>query len=212
MDRTRRPAISSGKGSNFAAIGTLEPDIEVWNLDIIDGLYPDAILGISRDEEESSVKPKYKRPKSKHKLKAKHKRHTTANDEYHVDSVLSLAANRFSTNLLASGSSDRTVKLWDLNKAQCAKSFDYHKNKVSSLAWHLEEATVLLSGSYDKSVIATDVRTTGERKRWKLESDIENVRWDPFDSSKAYVSFPNILFSEFVISYSRPQLIAEWYI
>ncbi len=34
---------NNGKG-NFVAIGTMDPDIEIWNLDVVDSMYPDAVL------------------------------------------------------------------------------------------------------------------------------------------------------------------------
>ena len=109
-----------------------------------------------------------------------------------MDAVLSLAANRKHRNLLASASADKTVKLWDLNTTKCAKSYSYHTDKVCSLAWHAAEPTVLLSGSYDRTVVAADMRAPeAKAPRWGVESDVENVRWDPHDPNYFYVSTEN---------------------
>lgn len=170
-----------GKG-NYVAVGTMDPDIEIWDLDTIDCMYPNAILGQAASAESSEKKNK----KGKKSKKAK------ANDAYHVDAVLSLAANRQHRNLLASASADKTVKLWDLNTTQCAKSYSYHTDKVCSLAWHNTEATVLLSGSYDRTIVAADMRAPDAKApRWGVESDVENVRWDPHDSNYFFVSTEN---------------------
>jgi len=171
----KKDAPEGGRG-NFVAIGTMDPDIEIWDLDIVDCMYPNAILGQGGQPE--TEKPKKKKKKSK-----------KARDDYHVDAVLSLAANRQHRNLLASASADQTVKLWDLNTTQCAKSYSYHTDKVCSIAWHPVEATALLSGSYDRTIIAADLRAPdkGQRK-WTVESDVENVKWDPHDSNYFYVS------------------------
>ncbi|KAH7023094.1 WD40-repeat-containing domain protein [Ilyonectria destructans] len=164
---------------NFVAIGTMDPDIEVWDLDTIDCMYPNAILGQGGNSE--AEKPKKKKKKAK-----------KANDEFHVDAVLSLAANRKHRNLLASASADKTVKLWDLNTTKCAKSYTYHTDKVCSLAWHAVESTVLLSGSYDRTIVAADMRAPDAKPtRWGVESDVENVRWDPHDSNYFFVSTEN---------------------
>jgi periodic tryptophan protein 1 len=171
-------APKDGRG-NFVAVGTMDPDIEIWDLDTIDCMYPNAILG-------QGANPESGERKKKKKKKAK------ANDEYHVDAVLSLAANRQHRNLLASASADKTIKLWDLNTAKCAKSYSYHTDKVCSLAWHKAEPTVLLSGSYDRTVVAADMRAPDVKvPRWGVESDVENIRWDPHDQNYFYVSTEN---------------------
>lgn len=38
----RRP---TGAPGNYVAVGTMDPEIEIWSMDTIEGLYPDAILG-----------------------------------------------------------------------------------------------------------------------------------------------------------------------
>jgi periodic tryptophan protein 1 len=162
---------------NFVAVGTMEPDIEVWDLDIVDCMYPNAILGQGGAELEGDMK-KAKKPKKK----------TKANDEFHVDSVLALATNRQHRNLLASASADRTVKLWDLNTTKCAKSYTHHTDKVCSLDWHPKEATVLLTGSYDRTVVAADMRAPDAKARWGVDADVENVRWDIHDPNFFYVT------------------------
>ncbi|PSN69779.1 periodic tryptophan protein-like protein [Corynespora cassiicola Philippines] len=166
---------------NFVAIGTMEPDIELWNLDVVDSMYPDAILGQGSEDAENAEKKKKKKKKSK-----------KANDSFHVDAVLSLAANRHHRNLLASSSADKTIKLWDLNTTSCAKSYTYHTDKVSSVTWHPVESTILLSGSYDRTIVAADMRAPDAKApRWGVESDIENVRWNPHDPNYFYVSTEN---------------------
>ncbi|KAK8144669.1 hypothetical protein G3M48_005487 [Beauveria asiatica] len=162
---------------NSVAVATMDPDIEIWDLDTIDSMYPNAILGPSADSNPSIVKPK-KKSKSK-----------KTNDNYHVDAVLALAANRKHRNLLASASADKTVKLWDLNTAKCAKSYSHHTDKVCSLAWHTVEPTVLLSGSYDRTIVAADMRAPDAKApRWGVESDVENVKWNSHDQNYFFVS------------------------
>lgn len=163
---------------SFVAVGTMEPDIEVWDLDIVDCMYPNAILGHGAEANGADPTKKQK------------KRSKKANDKYHVDAVLALAANRQHRNLLASGSADKTVKLWDLNTAQCAKSYGgNHTDKVCALDWHPKESTILLSGSYDRTAVAADMRAPeAKAARWTVDSDIEAVRWDPYDPNFFYVT------------------------
>lgn len=175
-------AASNGRG-NTVAIGTMDPDIELWNLDVVDSMYPDAVLGQGAEDAANADKPKKKKKKSK-----------KANDDFHVDSVLALAANRQHRNLLASSSADKTVKLWDLNTTKCAKSYTYHTDKVCSVAWNPVESTVLLSGSYDRTVVAADMRTPeAKAPRWGVESDVEAVRWNPHDPNYFYVCMQPLL-------------------
>ncbi|KAL7274011.1 rRNA-processing protein [Rhizina undulata] len=164
---------------NFVAVGTMDPDIEVWDLDVVDSMYPNAILGLGGQTNELGKKKKKKKK-------------TKANDEYHVDAVLSLAGNRQHRNLLASASADKTVKLWDLNTTRCAKSYQHHEDKVCALAWNPRDATTLLSGSYDRTVVWADMRAPEAKvPRWGVESDVEDVKWDPHDPNYFYISTEN---------------------
>jgi periodic tryptophan protein 1 len=177
----------TGKPShgNFVAVGTMSPEIEVWDLDTVDSMYPHAILGQPPSETPAESNGDNGSSKKSKKKKKKPK----ANDEFHIDAVLALAANRQHRNLLASASADKTVKLWDLNTGKCAKSYTMHTDKVCALDWHPTESTVLLSGSYDRTVVATDMRAPdAEAPRWVLSADVERVRWDIHDPHFFYVT------------------------
>lgn len=167
------PITAESRG-NFVAIGTTEPEIEIWDLDVVDGMFPNAILG---QQDEDAQRKKKKKKKAK------------ANDSYHVGAVQALAGNRSHRNLLASGSEDHTIKLWDLTTTQCAKSYNYHTSNVCALAWHPTNATSLLSGSYDRTVVWADMRAPDVKQpAWGVESDVETVRWDPHENHFFYVS------------------------
>ncbi|KAL4890546.1 rRNA processing protein Pwp1 [Aspergillus ambiguus] len=170
-------AAAEKTAGNFVAVGTMEPDIEIWDLDIVDCMYPNAILGQGGAEGAETGQAGGKK-----KTKGK------ANEAYHVDAILALAANRQHRNLLASGSADRTVKLWDLTTTACAKSYAHHTDKVCALDWHPTESPVLLSGSYDRTVVAADMRAPDAQARWGVDTDVENVRWDVHDANYFYVT------------------------
>jgi periodic tryptophan protein 1 len=183
-----RDNASADSKANFVAVGTMDPDIELWDLDVVDSMYPDAVLGQGSETATEVDKAKKKKKKKKSKK---------PNDNYHVDAVLSLAANRTHRQLLASASADTTVKLWDLNTTQCAKSYSWHTDKVCSIAWNPKDTTGLLSGSYDRTVVVADMRAPDAAvRRWGVESDVESVRWDPHDPFYFYVrssqSLPSI--------------------
>jgi periodic tryptophan protein 1 len=177
-------ALDQNPRGNFVAVGTMDPDIELWDLDTIDCMYPNAILGAGGDEEKTKGKAG--------KKKENRKKSRKPNDDYHVDAVLSLAANRNHRTLLASCSADKTVKLWDLNTTKCAKSYSHHTDKVCSIGWHPKETTVLLSGSYDRTVVAADMRAPDTTvPRWGVESDVEAVKWNPHDPNYFFITTEN---------------------
>ena len=194
IDKQVTSAATGDKVSNLLAVGTFEPDIEIWNLDTIDLLYPDLILGqhVADKLADSNGTAKKKKPKATLKQKV--------NDSYHVDAVISLASNHLAPNLLVSGSADTTIKLWDIETETCKHSYTHHKDKVGALAWHPTEATILLSGGSDKLVIASDVRTTSSAstsRQFKCDADVEGIQWDPTDPNFFYVATEDGMLSRF---------------
>lgn len=82
----------------------------------------------------------------------KKKKKKALKPDSHADAVLALSWNRDYRNVLASGSADTTVKVWDLATEQCSATLDYHQDKVQAVAWNPAQASVLLSGGFDKAV------------------------------------------------------------
>jgi len=83
----------------------------------------------------------------------------------HTDAVNSLAFNPASEFVLATGSADKTIALWDLrNLKEKLHSLEGHSDIVTSLAWHPHEEAVLASGSYDRRVIFWDLSRVGEEQ------------------------------------------------
>ncbi|PLW35652.1 hypothetical protein PCASD_10241 [Puccinia coronata f. sp. avenae] len=208
---------------NFIAVGTMDPEIEIWNLDVIDGLYPDAILGnnstpqdndsppVEKNSESNNVSKKSKKKKDK-KKKQQQQQSTTLNTNasltsatHHTSSVLSLSHNKLVRNLLLSASADSTIKLWDLNQAACGpsstftalRSFEMHTDKVQSAQWNPKEASVVLSGGWDGMLKVWDSRNAQEGVEVKVDSDVECLRWDPFNPQAFIVTLDNGLIQSF---------------
>ena len=180
---------------NFIAVGTLEPEIEIWSLDTVDAMYPDMVLG--RPDKTAAHVPVPLGTGKKKRKKTKARPTSTA---HHVDAVLGLSWNRTHRNLLASASADKTVKLWDLNRDPtitgeggegegALRSFDVHTDKVQAVQWNQAEPTVLLTGSYDRTVRTFDSRAPDAGVGAFLAADVEALRWDPFEPHSFYVSF-----------------------
>jgi periodic tryptophan protein 1 len=168
---------SGNPGINVAAVGMMEPDIVLWDLDTIDCMYPQGILGPTGF--------------NKDRKKKKRVRKEYPHNDYHVNAVLSLASNRQHRNLLLSGSADTTVKLWDLTNLACAHSYNYHSDKVSSVAWSPgpSSSSCFLSGSYDQDVVlANAVSPDTSPPRWRFQHDVEQVVWDSHNPNCFFVN------------------------
>lgn len=101
---------------NYIAVGTFNPGIEIWNLDVLDPLEPTATLG---GETTSTVMKKGKRKQQKQYIEGSHQ-----------GAVMCLSWNSTYRQALASGSADHVVKIWDVTTQQCSHTFTHHTDKV----------------------------------------------------------------------------------
>jgi len=97
----------------------------------------------------------------------------------HTDSVMDIAWNTEFRHLIASGSADKTVKLWDITKQTCLHTFTHHTNKVQSVVFNPVEHSVIATGSFDRSVVVMDAKSPSVGAKFAVTSDIEDVAWNP---------------------------------
>ncbi|CAD6949610.1 unnamed protein product [Tilletia controversa] len=207
----------AGSLGSYIAAGTMDPEIEIWDMNVVEGLFPDAILG------RKDLTQNLSEPLGTGKKKRKQSKPRVANATHHVDAVLSLSWNRVARNLLASASADHTVKLWDLSRpptsasssdpssggnslmtfSEAIRSFNLHDDKVQSVAWNTSGsaingglgssglASVLLTGGYDRTLKVLDTRSPDSAVCARVGADVEAIKWNPWRENEFYVSLEN---------------------
>lgn len=175
--------LKGGEKGNFIAVGSMEPSVEIWDLDVIDEVEPSLVLG-------GIVEKKKKGKKKSIKYK----------EDSHTDSVLGLAWNKEFRNILASAGADKQVKIWDVATGKCSITMDHHTDKVQAVAFSHHVPQILLSGSFDHSIVMKDGRKPSHSGyRWSVAADVESLAWDPHTEHSFVVSLENGIIKGFDI-------------
>ena len=112
--------------TNMVVVGTFLPMIEIWNLDS-ENCEPVATLG------NLPGGSKLKKVSGKKTLKMPN----PEEQESHTDAVMSINLNPHQQEYLASGSADKTVRIWDLDELACKAHYDkLHSDKVQVVRWN----------------------------------------------------------------------------
>ncbi|OEH76467.1 hypothetical protein cyc_05822 [Cyclospora cayetanensis] len=141
---------------NLVAVGSFEPLIQIWDLDILDSLEPVYTLGLQQQPQRESGR--------KRKSKKADRQITSPNA--HEGPIMSLCVSplkqyvedRKLGEALASASADETAKVWDLTTGSCLATYKHHTNKVQVALWHPSEASLLATASFDRTIRLLDVR------------------------------------------------------
>lgn len=155
--------------ANYAIVSSFTPEIDIWNLDILDVLEPEIILGKSINE-----------PLDK--------------DYNHSGAIISINLNPLSNDCLASGGDDGKVLLWDLNSTpnKAARMFKVHTDKVQSVKWNKSECNILASASFDKTIRMFDIRQNNNScSSINVHSDIECIDWSLMNKFHLLSSYEN---------------------
>ncbi|CAH1961226.1 unnamed protein product [Acanthoscelides obtectus] len=147
---------NSPKG-NYCAVGSLSPIIEVWDIDLVNVLEPAFTLGRSGS-----------RKKNKERIG-------------HTDAVLALAWNKTFDHVIASGSADHSILLWDMEKQVPNTTITAFGEKVQCLDWHRLESQTLLAGGCDSTARIFDCRTPEPHQKWSLDGEAERLYWNPLE-------------------------------
>lgn len=172
---------------SFVAVGTFKPDIEIWNLDVLDPLEPALVLKGAKDSG-GGAGGKKKKGKGGAAAAAGAGGSAAASTDSagHSDAVMGLAWNRLHRHMLASSSADRTVKVWDMDEGgRVLATYKHHLGKVQSVAWNPSEGTILASASFDRTAAVVDAREGpgGRVARYSLPADCEALVWHPHNSA-----------------------------
>jgi histone-binding protein RBBP4 len=85
--------------------------------------------------------------------------------EAHGAEVNCLAFNPFNEFVLATGSADKTVALWDMrNLSQKLHAFESHGEEVFQVGWSPHHETVLASSGADRRLMVWDLSRVGEEQ------------------------------------------------
>ncbi|CRG97013.1 rRNA processing WD-repeat protein, putative [Plasmodium gallinaceum] len=175
------------QNKNIVAIGTLNSDIGLWDINNIDTLEPLSYLGNSHED----IKKEEKKKKMQKKEKKEKKKNYENNLRGHTDCVTCLNSSTLINNLLCSGSKDSTVKLWDLSNLSPLHTFTFHKKKINNVAFHTKEKNILFSTSSDKTLKIYDIRKNTFGLNINLTSTPESTIWSKYEEHVIFLSDVN---------------------
>eukprot|EP01134_Creolimax_fragrantissima_P004641 CFRG4641T1 len=90
----------------------------------------------------------------------------------HEAEVNCLAFNTFRNNLCLTGSSDKTVALWDVRKfGEPLHVFEFHDGEVFQVEWAPQNETFFMSGSADSRIHVWNVAEIGEQQNFEDAED-----------------------------------------
>ncbi|KAI9787308.1 MAG: Histone acetyltransferase type B subunit 2 [Peltula sp. TS41687] len=90
----------------------------------------------------------------------------------HEDAINALSFNPASEYILATGSADKTIGLWDLRNLQHKlHALEGHQDAVTSLSWHPFEEAILGSAGYDRRIMFWDLSRVGEEQSPEDQED-----------------------------------------
>jgi periodic tryptophan protein 1 len=109
--------------------------------------------------------------------------------------------------VLASGSADCKVKLWDLFSSKCQSTLEHHSDKVQSVRWHSTEEKILASGGLQGHFYVRAVDNPGSGISAAVPAAIEGLAWNPFRPDELALSTEDGYFYSFDVRKTGSPLV-----
>lgn len=161
--------LDTENSGNCLAVSSFDTGIEIWDLDLMNPVEPVTTLGGTK-----LSKAKKRRKPTKKLVSGSH-----------TDSVLTLANHPTRNNLLASGSADCSVKIWDVFESSCKMTITTFYDKIQTVNWSPHDEKLLAVGGFDKEVALINADTPKLKQSFLTPGVIEKVQFSPYD--------PNVL-------------------
>eukprot|EP01132_Coremiostelium_polycephalum_P005365 gene5365-6695_t len=94
----------------------------------------------------------------------------------HTDPIEQLAWSPVHPDILATASSDKTVKLWDIRSGKSTHSINTGGENIN-LTWYFD-GSYIASGSRDDQVSIIDAKNAKILKAYKFNEEINEITWD----------------------------------
>jgi len=180
-DASAGAAADKTRGS-FIAVGTFDKQIEIWDLDLIDGLFPEAILG----DDDTIAEAERADEEARQQLLQQESTPAPAADEdasMAVDGAPGTATNGGSNK---KKKKPKHKKLAALASSVPATSAYMHTDSVLSLAWNKSHRSLLASASADGTIKLWDLSDANCQKAIRSfdlfeGKKVQSIQWNPVE-------------------------------
>ncbi|CAG8467046.1 8973_t:CDS:2 [Ambispora gerdemannii] len=157
-------------GGNYIAVGTFEPEIEIWDLDTIEAMYPDAIIGKCEDKKDAVMSLAWN--KQHRNILASSSADTTVklwdlqklrcahSFNHHSDKVQQVQWHPIESTILLTASYDKTVAAFDSRSPQAITTWNISSDP-ECIRWNPFSPQQFYVSTEEGLVLCFDARNTG---------------------------------------------------